>query len=728
MKTNFMKKSLLLCLSVFLVFFLFSPTPARASLICQNSIPWSTTPTFSPATVPWNSTVNVQVNWSTSPSWMPAVGAYLTLDGSNIPITGSRTYNNVGIPTTFHFEAGCDVNDDGNVTPTYYTMTIPQDAPPPATVNVNMGSCPAGSHWTSSNGYSGNGTGNFSFVPNLSGTNVSISSTAVGFAGTIPAGSQLVSPGQPYTFDLNCLPPTPPTVTLSTNLTSLACSQTATLTWSSAGATSCSAPWTSSIATSGNQAGIGAGTYNITCLGPGGSTVSAPVTITSTGGSCAVPGVSVTASPTSISSGGSSLVTWSSSNATSCSSDWWSGSTALNSSASVSPVVTTTYTKTCSNANGSNSGSATVTVNPVASVTLLPASQSIVSGGSATLTWAGTNVSSCSGTAPTANWNSSSATSGSKSVTPASTATYTIQCVSSVGGANPTASATVNVTSSSATISVSNNTSGSWTIGPIGAVRSGSTSVTVSPAAGGTWYSITPAAVSGFNFPPTITNSDGGGSLLQLSPGQSKSFTLFYTNFNYSLSNNGAVSVLKGGVNTFGQSVITKTLTPGSTPQSVDISLSGVPSGVTYAISSQTCSPTCTSTITFTVAPSTAAGTYPITVTGSPLGRTTAFNLVIVPSTAVVVTCTPSSPNPLVGVPVTWNSTVSGGSGTYSTYSWAGSGISTSPAPSTASFTMSYSTVGPKTAQLTVTDSIGNVGSCVPGTLQVSFNPKFQEF
>ena len=84
-----------------------------------------------------------------------------------------------------------------------------------------------------------------------------------------------------------------------------------------------------------------------------------------------------------------------------------------------------------------------------ASVTLLPATQTIMSGNSATLTWNGTNVSSCSATSP-AGWMSSTAIAGSKSVSPTASATttltYSLTCTSKVGGTNPSASATVTIT------------------------------------------------------------------------------------------------------------------------------------------------------------------------------------------------------------------------------------------------------------------------------------------
>jgi hypothetical protein len=172
---------------------------------------------------------------------------------------------------------------------------------------------------------------------------------------------------------------------------------------------------------------------------PSNNTLSQSITI---GGSAPAPTASLTASPTSIVSGNSSTLTWSSTNATSCSGTGFTAS-GTSGSTSVSPTATTTYTITCSGSGGQQAtASATVTVTaaaaPTASLTASPTS--IVSGNSSTLSWSSTNATSCSGTGFTA-----SGTSGSTSVSPTATTTYTITCSGS-GGQQATASATVTVT------------------------------------------------------------------------------------------------------------------------------------------------------------------------------------------------------------------------------------------------------------------------------------------
>ena len=124
-------------------------------------------------------------------------------------------------------------------------------------------------------------------------------------------------------------------------------------------------------------------------------------------------------------------------------------------------------------------------------------------------------------------------------------------------------------------------------------------------------------------------------------------------------------------------------------------------------------------------------GTYPITVTGSPLNKQTTFNLIVSgnPST---VSCSASPTSVLLGQNVTWTGTITGGTPPF-TYSWSGTNIPTNPAPNTNPFAISYNTIGTKNAVLTVTDADDLQASCPssgPGSasVQVNFDPLFEEF
>src|SRR5207244_3860845 len=95
--------------------------------------------------------------------------------------------------------------------------------------------------------------------------------------------------------------------------------------------------------------------------------------------------------------------------------------------------------------------------------------------------------------------------------------------------------------------------------------------------------------------------------------------------FNYSLSNSGGITATQGAS---GATTITATLTTGAT-QTVAFTASWLPSGASASFSVPSCSPTCSPTLPTPPAATPPTGTFSITVTGSPLSRTTAFNLVV---------------------------------------------------------------------------------------------------
>jgi hypothetical protein len=172
------------------------------------------------------------------------------------------------------------------------------------------------------------------------------------------------------------------TVMISVNPSTITIGQSATLTWSSTNATSCTASgaWSGSEAASGSQSvtptATGTQTYTLSCTGPGGSASnSASLTVNAVG-------VTISASQTTITVGQSATLTWSSTNATSCTaSGAWSGHEGTSGSQSVTPMAagTQTYSLNCTGPEGSGSNSASLIVDALLSngTTISPQSTSV---------------------------------------------------------------------------------------------------------------------------------------------------------------------------------------------------------------------------------------------------------------------------------------------------------------------------------------------------------------
>ena len=310
-----------------------------------------------------------------------------------------------------------------------------------------------------------------------------------------------------------------PTATLSVSPNPTAYNGRPTITWSSTNATSCTAggPWSNSgtLSGSGLTNPLTANTtFTFQCTGPGGTT---PVqSVTEGVGSAPAPSATLTASPTSVAYGGQSTLTWSSTNASSCTAGGpWSNSGTLSGSGLSNTLTTdSTFTFQCTGPGGTTAvQSATVTVPlnctsvtkyccvtgtgasngtcttapaappqhcvygwsdfttvptdprcslPPATISLSVAPTSIVQGSTATLSWATTGGRGCTINGLGFAGNENVTLTGSRVVTPPSPGSYpwTFQCLAgsltspSVISAN--ASLTV-IPTPTATLSVSPN-------------------------------------------------------------------------------------------------------------------------------------------------------------------------------------------------------------------------------------------------------------------------------
>ena len=123
----------------------------------------------------------------------------------------------------------------------------------------------------------------------------------------------------------------------------------------------------------------------------------------------------------------------------------------------------------------------------------------------------------------------------------------------------------------------------------------------------------------------------------------------------------------------------------------------------------------------------TADQTYTLTCIGPGGSASRSVTVAVVSSGGMSVSCSASPTVALMGENVTWTANVSGGTPPY-TYSWSGTDISTSPAPSANPYVKSYSTIGQKTAAVIVTGGDSAQATCPPATVRINFNPDFEEF
>lgn len=231
-------------------------------------------------------------------------------------------------------------------------------------------------------------------------------------------------------------PPPAPSVTLSADQTTIIAGTSVNLSWTSSNTTSCSASggWSGPLGTSGSQSSSPITTttsFTITCAAATGLTATSTLTITVT--LPPAPVITLTATPSAVAAGATSSLSWSSTNATTCTaSGAWSGTLPAAGSQQVGPLAAAmTYTLSCSGLGGSSQQSVSVDVVPAPTITFSASPNPIVAGSSSTLTWTSTNATAC---APGGAWSGAIGTSGSQSVGPLTTTTsYGIAC-SGVGG------------------------------------------------------------------------------------------------------------------------------------------------------------------------------------------------------------------------------------------------------------------------------------------------------
>jgi uncharacterized protein (TIGR03118 family) len=232
----------------------------------------------------------------------------------------------------------------------------------------------------------------------------------------------------------------PPTEAISVSPQSIALGKSATLTWLASGATQCSAAgaWGGPQAAQGTMSvtpgSVGAAAYTLICAnGNGQTSQTATLSVTPP-----APTVSIVVAPATVTTGQSSTLTWSSTNATSCTaSGAWNLPPSTNGTTQVSEASAGSYpfTLDCSNAAGSSSQTATLIVTATPYVSLSLGSASISLGQSATLTWSTVGASACTASGAWSTPALGGALSGTVSVTPTALGTnsYTLACSNDKG-------------------------------------------------------------------------------------------------------------------------------------------------------------------------------------------------------------------------------------------------------------------------------------------------------
>lgn len=170
------------------------------------------------------------------------------------------------------------------------------------------------------------------------------------------------------------------------------------------------------------------------CGGGGGSDAPAPV-------SAPAPVVQLTLSASQVAPNQASTLTWSSTDATSCTaSGAWTGIKAVAGSSTVTSTSagTFTYKISCSGNGGTGSASAVLVVVPVPAIQITLSPSQVLMNQPSTLTWSSTNASSCTASGA---WAGAQTTSGSLMVTQpiAGNYTYGISCTGAGGATSASA-------------------------------------------------------------------------------------------------------------------------------------------------------------------------------------------------------------------------------------------------------------------------------------------------
>jgi hypothetical protein len=270
--------------------------------------------------------------------------------------------------------------------------------------------------------------------------------------------------------DISVRGPKPPAISLSASPSAVPVNGSTTISWSSQRASDCEASggWSGNRATRGTEriSGLIANsTFMLTCNGKGGSTEdSVSISIVAP----SAPWASLTANSLSLPYGGSTTLSWDSGNTSGCSASGdWSGSLATAGSQSTGTLTAdSTFNLICTGAGGSAIDSVSITVAaPLPTLSFSASPGSVNTNGSATLSWAGTDVTSCTASG---DWSGNKVTAGSQTINAiAADSQFILTCSGTGGSVNRTVNVTVAAPPPTLSFSASPgsvNTNGSTTL------------------------------------------------------------------------------------------------------------------------------------------------------------------------------------------------------------------------------------------------------------------------
>ncbi len=289
---------------------------------------------------------------------------YSSLRGSAVPMSATTPNFNSGY--------GFIQADTALVVPTLSLAATSILVGTSTTLNwssVYATSCTASGGWTGTQATSGS----VPLTPSAAGT-TTYTLTCTNAFGTSATSSVVLT--------VTSGAPVPAAPTLTSTSYSVEVGKSATLTWSSVNATSCTASgsWSGQLMTAGSAVitptVIGPATFTLACSNAGGSSTPVSVTLTATPELAAPAAPTLTLSQTSVPASTSVSITWSSVNATGCTASGnsatetlgsWSGPLTPSGSYTQTPTATGTYTYTlvCQNAAGASPATTvTLTVTP----------------------------------------------------------------------------------------------------------------------------------------------------------------------------------------------------------------------------------------------------------------------------------------------------------------------------------------------------------------------------